>query len=218
MGAGPTGGSQVVRLRSKDPARPNPLIILRFNGLLLPDRVFCGYLSAPVRPWTPQPQQCHNCWRFGHGDRACRARHPTCGRCGERHPTAECEAEALSCPSCKDPHSAWDRSCQAWTAAKAALSRRCPRPQRVTAPEEFPPLPAPFKGKSSSAEQGTESPVASPAPGPRAKPPQPASTEVPPPTADVVPGAANQPPLAQSRHQRQQPGLYKLRAAMPETL
>ena len=50
----PQGVIEVCRLRSNR-GTPNPLIRLRFQGLVLPPRVMCGYLAVQVKVWTPRP-------------------------------------------------------------------------------------------------------------------------------------------------------------------
>ena len=123
----PQGVIEVVRLRSKDNT-PNPLLRLRFRGFSRPDRIFCGYLSVPVREWVPSPRQCRKCWRFGHTDRVCHSRQPTCGRCASAHATEDCTSSILSCISCGEPHAAWDRDCLSRRAAREAQGARAFQP------------------------------------------------------------------------------------------
>ena len=132
----PQGVIEVVRLRSKDNT-PNPLLRLRFRGFSRPDRIFCGYLSVPVREWVPSPRQCRKCWRFGHTDRVCHSRQPTCGRCASAHATEDCTSSTLSCISCGEPHAAWDRDCLSRRAAREAQARR------ARASQPHPPAPSP---------------------------------------------------------------------------
>jgi len=55
------------------------------------------------------PQQCYQCYRWGHSHTHCTDR-VTCGKCAGGHPSALCESEALRCINCARPHCAWQRS------------------------------------------------------------------------------------------------------------
>ena len=101
----PQGVTEVQRLAPKRRS-PNPLIRLRFRGLTLPARIFCGYMAVEVRPWLPAPRQCRNCWQFGHPARTCRLRQQVCGRCAGEHSADDCSSEHPQCPNCKGDHSA----------------------------------------------------------------------------------------------------------------
>ena len=155
----PQGVTEVTRLRSRKEG-PNPLVRVRFRGLVLPPYLYCGYISSPVRPWVPSPRQCRNCWRFGHLSGTCRSR-TVCGRCAEAHSTEDCSSAETRCASCREPHPAWDRSCGAWRAAKERGPGRHGNTSRGAAPPETL-LPA-------------QAPHAWPPLGPYGKPPSPLS-------------------------------------------
>ena len=143
------GVTEVTRLRSRDHSKPNPLIRLRFRGLLLPHRVCCGYMSVQVRPWIPPPRQCRKCWMYGHGDKTCRNKKVWCGRCAGHHDTDECQSSQLHCTQCGEGHESWNRDCgmrkQAMESQRARLSPQR-LPERIDTGVVFWPPLTPLKG------------------------------------------------------------------------
>ena len=58
-----------------------------------------------------QPQQCFNCWKWGHQQRFCKAKQ-TCGTCGTTpHTDGEPCSRQPRCAGCGGAHSARDRNC-----------------------------------------------------------------------------------------------------------
>ncbi len=59
-------------------------------------------------------RQCKTCQRYGHLEAQCVSA-PACGRCAERHITADCrkreDPRSFRCAICDGPHRAWDNVC-----------------------------------------------------------------------------------------------------------
>ena len=181
----PQGVIEVMRFASKPKATSsNPLVRVRFSGLALPSRLFCGYLAVPVRPWVPGPRQCRRCWEFGHMATTCRpTKQERCGRCSATdHSTKGCKREAY-CYKCREAHAMWRRECRAWqTAKEGAREAEAYADQRsasgpwgpptalpyisALSAEDFPPLPPP-----------TQPPPPPPPSAPRATPNDGATSE-----------------------------------------
>lgn len=87
-------------------------ITLEFSAPSLPNRVFVGYTSVPVRVYVPDPLRCFRCHRFGHGAGSCRGA-ARCGRCGQPEHGKECQGDA-KCVHCKESHPAWSRQCRVY--------------------------------------------------------------------------------------------------------
>ena len=70
---------EVLRLRSKNEGRPNPLISFQ-AAFPRPGAAHPHLLRTSGRPSTPVrlgPRQCRNCWHFGQDARFCRSSHTT---------------------------------------------------------------------------------------------------------------------------------------------
>ena len=55
--------------------RRYPLRIAKiaFEGRVLPSTVVIGGQQLSVREYIPAPRQCMKCWKYGHGDKYCKA-------------------------------------------------------------------------------------------------------------------------------------------------
>jgi hypothetical protein len=91
---------------------PEEANLLCERGLILDCEVFnCEPFEESLRP-----QQCFQCYRFGHIARFCTAK-PTCGRCGgaahadDQPCPANNGTTPASCVLCNGAHPAWDRTC-----------------------------------------------------------------------------------------------------------
>jgi hypothetical protein len=85
-------------------------VVLTFSFDSLPEKVFIGYESVPVRPFIPAPMRCFQCQRFGHVATRCEGK-PTCPRCGlEKHEDAECSKDP-HCVNCEGAHPVYSRNC-----------------------------------------------------------------------------------------------------------
>jgi hypothetical protein len=106
------GVSHVRRLTTKrNGERVNSTsVVLTFLNDKLPEKVFIGYESVPVRPFIPAPMRCFQCQRFGHIATRCEGK-ATCPRCGlEKHEDAECKKDP-HCVNCEGDHPVYSRNC-----------------------------------------------------------------------------------------------------------
>ena len=79
-----------------------------FSKPLLPDSIKAGYLKITIVPFIPNPLRCFKCYRYGHGENACRGK-VTCARCGQvDHESKTCN-NAISCANCKGSHFPYSR-------------------------------------------------------------------------------------------------------------
>lgn len=87
-------------------------VMIRFDGNILPDRVYLGYISFPVRVYVPPPIRCFNCQRYGHIAAACRGK-KRCGVCGGEHEYGHCEEGVKpKCCNCGGDHKAAYGGCE----------------------------------------------------------------------------------------------------------
>lgn len=59
-------------------------VVLNFDEVKLPERVFLGFVSYTVRQYVPPPLRCYKCQKFGHVAAVCRGKQ-RCARCGGEH-------------------------------------------------------------------------------------------------------------------------------------
>lgn len=54
--------------------RETETVLIEFEGEVLPQRIFIGYMSYPVKEYVQKPIRCFNCQRFGHIAKVCRGK------------------------------------------------------------------------------------------------------------------------------------------------
>ncbi|XP_049328199.1 uncharacterized protein LOC125787671 [Astyanax mexicanus] len=87
-------------------------VMILFDGDILPDRVYLGYISFPVRAYIPPPIRCFNCQRYGHVAAACRGK-KRCGVYGGDHEYGHCaEGVKPKCCNCGGDHKAAYGGCE----------------------------------------------------------------------------------------------------------
>ncbi|XP_069942580.1 uncharacterized protein [Cherax quadricarinatus] len=86
---------------------------LTFDNRELPSSVYVAGHRLQVRKVIPTPQQCRNCWRFGHPAKYCRsmAECPVCG--ADDHSNTSC-SQPPSCLNCNEAHPSYSRRCQVY--------------------------------------------------------------------------------------------------------
>jgi hypothetical protein len=93
---------------------PTNTFVLSFAKPSAPKYVKAAYLKIPVEMFIPNPLQCFNCQRFGHG-RNSYSRPASCAKCGQQgHLDAECQEQA-HCANCSGPHPAFSKECPEWS-------------------------------------------------------------------------------------------------------
>ena len=97
---------------------------ISFTAHDLPTHVIIGGERLPVRPYSPPPRQCQNCWRFGHPAKFCRSPY-CCPLCAQPdHSKDDCPSTSHHCPNCGENHNAFSRGCPAYKfEAEVALIR-----------------------------------------------------------------------------------------------
>ncbi|XP_069944751.1 mucin-3A-like [Cherax quadricarinatus] len=86
---------------------------LTFDSHELPSSVYVAGHRLQVRKVIPTPQQCRNCWRFGHPAKYCRsiAECPVWG--ADDHSNTSC-SRTPSCLNCHEAHPSHSRRCQVY--------------------------------------------------------------------------------------------------------
>lgn len=76
------------------------------RGVIIEGQLF----QARLYDYNLRLTRCFKCSRWGHTQGHCLAPHPTCGHCGERHDTKECQnTRTKFCANCKSrSHKAWE--------------------------------------------------------------------------------------------------------------
>ena len=97
-------------------------IILTFGTSILPRTITVGYLVTKVDVYIPNPLQCYNCFKFGHGSRNCRAEEicPNCTANAHQHNEKDCKYPS-KCINCGEEHSARSKTCKVWKVEKEVL-------------------------------------------------------------------------------------------------
>lgn len=87
-------------------------LLVEFKGLVLPDRVFVGCMSYPVRLYVPPPLRCYKCQRYGHVAAVCRG-NQRCPKCGGDHRFEECKSSGTNkCCNCGGDHAVTFGGCE----------------------------------------------------------------------------------------------------------
>lgn len=88
---------------------PRQLIIVTFEGLVIPDYIFIDYVRCPVELYVSPVIQCFSCLRFGHSSKLCRGK-KRCKICSDEH-DGDCVKPAY-CMYCKvSTHNSTSKSC-----------------------------------------------------------------------------------------------------------
>ena len=87
---------------------------ISFHTQTLPTKVVIGGEVMKVKPYTPTPMQCKNCWRYRHTAKKCIKKMEGishCVKCGEtNHTLQECR-KTKKCMNCSGPHYSNSREC-----------------------------------------------------------------------------------------------------------
>ena len=103
---------------------PQPLLILSFNLLKLPETVTAAWHYFKVRTYIPSPRRCFHCQKFGHVTTSCRRKAKNeaevCVRCSQDF-HGEC-TNILKCANCEEEHQASDRKCEKYLFEKEVMT------------------------------------------------------------------------------------------------
>ena len=103
---------------------PQPLLILTFNLLKLPETISAGWLKFKIRPYIPSPRRCFHCQMYGHVNTSCRKKvngePQKCINCGEDF-HGECH-ETPRCLNCGGNHAASDKKCPVYLFEKEVIT------------------------------------------------------------------------------------------------
>ncbi|CAL9698214.1 unnamed protein product [Knipowitschia caucasica] len=108
---------EVKRFKAREGGNPNAPVLITFSGNVLPERVFIGCLSFPVRSYQRPPMRCFKCQRFGHLAASCRGNR-RCTKCGGEHNIASCSVPSPKCCNCGGCHMASSKDCAVFAKAK----------------------------------------------------------------------------------------------------
>ena len=87
------------------------MIVLSFEDPNIPSHVIFENERVRVRPFTPKPLQCYNCFRYGHSSNICK-NSKICHNCtGQEH--GHCQV-APYCVNCNESHKSTDKKCEAY--------------------------------------------------------------------------------------------------------
>ncbi|XP_064109054.1 uncharacterized protein LOC135217255 [Macrobrachium nipponense] len=103
---------------------PQPLLILTFDSLKLPEILSVAWYQFKVRPYIPSPRQCFHCQMYGHVNTSCRRKAKgeveICVNCGqESH--GPC-SNAPKCVNCGGEHPASDKKCERYLFEKEIMA------------------------------------------------------------------------------------------------
>lgn len=68
-------------------------MVLTFDEIKLPERVFIGYMSYEVKMYIPPPLRCYKCQRFGHVAAVYKGKQ-RCSKCSGEHAYGQCDKDA----------------------------------------------------------------------------------------------------------------------------
>lgn len=100
------GVSKVRRLGN--PSKKSGLFVATFNTPQLPEKLFVGYLSVPIRAYIPPPLLCYRCGALGHHMSSCE-KEQVCRKCSE--PLHDNECKKIKCCLCGEEHRTTAKLC-----------------------------------------------------------------------------------------------------------
>jgi len=87
-------------------------VMIQFDAEKLLEKVYLGYLSYVVRPYSPPPIRCFKCQKFGHVAAVCNGK-LRCARYGGEHEYGKCgQGVNPKCYNCGENHSAGYGGCK----------------------------------------------------------------------------------------------------------
>lgn len=107
---------KVERMMKKveDKLVPTYSIKIYAKGQYLPRSVEIYGQDRLCEPYVFPLKICYKCWRYGHGQKFCKASSVKCCKCGMEHEEKDCNAAELKCINCGGAHKASDRECPEW--------------------------------------------------------------------------------------------------------
>lgn len=101
-----------IKKRVNGDLQNTPLLVLTFQGTVLPKYVYFGVLRIPVRTYYPSPMICFNCSAYGHPGRSCQ-NSGICLQCSKSHNLANGEKcnNPPHCLHCMNGHAVTSRDC-----------------------------------------------------------------------------------------------------------
>ena len=71
---------------------PTMSVKILWRGDTIPYKVKVGFLGRyDTKSFTPEPNQCFKCLRYGHISRVCTSTQARCRLCGQNHPSKQCQ-------------------------------------------------------------------------------------------------------------------------------
>lgn len=87
-------------------------VLIESEGNFVPNKVFLGFMSYPVRVYVPKPLRCFKCQRYGHTAKVCKEQR-RCARCGGDHEYGKCgDGVQPRCCNCGGAHSVAYGGCE----------------------------------------------------------------------------------------------------------
>ncbi|XP_055622173.1 uncharacterized protein LOC129765769 [Toxorhynchites rutilus septentrionalis] len=102
-----------IKKRINGDLQNTPLLVITFNGSVLPKYVYFCMLRIAVRPYYPLPLLCFKCGAYGHPQKFCPQQNSICMRCSQASHLADgerCE-NPPHCFHCKNGHPTTSRDC-----------------------------------------------------------------------------------------------------------
>lgn len=108
-----------------------PLLVVTFNGSVLPQYVYFGVLRVKVRQYYPTPMLCYRCGNYGHSKKRCDEKRYQliCLNCSGNHEMIEntpCIAPPF-CKNCKRGHSTTSKDCPVYREEEAIIRLKTDR-------------------------------------------------------------------------------------------
>ena len=106
-----------------DETVPTMSVKILWKEKTIPHRVQIRFLGRfETKPWTPEPNQCYKCQKYGHIAKACTALNSKCRICGESHQSYICQkkrnqnlavtVKCVKCANCGENHPASSKRCK----------------------------------------------------------------------------------------------------------
>ena len=103
------------------PRIPGKTYFLTFLRDKIPTKVKIGFEIFKIQEYTPRPQFCNKCLRYGHVAKYCRSQGKCSKCCSTEHLSDTCPSETVKCYDCTLAHRTGSKECSAYQREQEVL-------------------------------------------------------------------------------------------------
>lgn len=118
-----------IKKREGETYRNTPLLVLSFEGSVVPQHVYFGLLRIAVKTYYPSPLLCFRCANYGHSKKACDStKFPeVCLNCSDSHEKVDVCQNPPFCKNCQGDHKPIAKVCPNYRQEEAIIQVKVDR-------------------------------------------------------------------------------------------